>query len=91
MAERKTYKREMAVAVFLFFIITIYTGVDNELVKTLTWPTYTIMALAFGVDWWGKSGGMQQRTPVSSNGRRPERSSEYPARSEEYSDLGDER
>jgi hypothetical protein len=85
---KKTWKREMAVAVFLFFATTFYTGVDNELIKAITWPTYTVLALSFGLDWWGKSGSGVQwpQSGESPNRGRPEYSGQHPVGTGEQPD-----
>lgn len=75
----KTYKREIAVAllVWLGYVVEIK---DVSIVEVLVWPVFTFAALAFGLDWFGKSGGgMQQPTNEAPNRGRTKRSSEHPS------------
>lgn len=72
----KTYKRELAVVLIVWFAYIVETK-DAEIINMLVWPVFTYMALAFGVDWWGKSGSVRKDTPL---GRGSECRSEYPDR-----------
>lgn len=63
----KTYKRELAIVLLLWFGYIVETK-DAETIQMLVWPIFTYMSLAFGVDWWGKSGGVRQNSPT---GGRP--------------------
>jgi hypothetical protein len=75
---KKTYKRELAVALLIWFAYLVETK-DINLVEVLVWPVFTYSALAFGIDWWGKSNGMQRNPSTQSTyGGRSQRSSEYP-------------
>lgn len=56
---KKTYKREMALLLFLWFAFIVETK-GPEIVQLLVWPIFTFGALSFGIDWWGKSGGLRQ-------------------------------
>jgi len=49
----KTWKREVAVAIFALFWYTVLTG-DIEMVKVLVYPVFTFGALCFGLDWHSK-------------------------------------
>jgi hypothetical protein len=75
----KTYKREIAVAllVWLAYVVEIK---DVSLVEVLVWPIFTFAALAFGLDWFGKSSsGMQQPTNEAPNRGWTQRSSQHPS------------
>jgi len=75
----KTYKRELAIVLLLWFGYIVETK-DAETIQMLVWPIFTYMALAFGVDWWGKSGGMRKDTSL---GRGSECSSQHPDREDQ--------
>lgn len=50
----KTYKRELATVVFLWCVYLSIWG-DLEALRIVAAPSFTFMALAFGMDWFGKS------------------------------------
>jgi hypothetical protein len=51
---KKTYKRELAVVVLLWLI---YLSVYNiEALEIIVLPAFAVIAGAFGLDWWGKTG-----------------------------------
>ena len=50
----KTWKRELALAVFLWLIYLSVWG-DIEALRIVAAPAFTYIGLAFGIDWWGKS------------------------------------
>lgn len=85
MSLKKTYKRELAVVLIVWFAYVVETK-DAEIINMLVWPVFTYMALAFGVDWWGKSGGMRQNSSGAVDRGRTQRSSEYPSREDEHPD-----
>ena len=72
----KTYKRELAIAVMVWFMYVVEVK-DVNIVELLVWPVFTFAALAFGLDWFGKSGDRLQGTVESLNGGRTQRSSEH--------------
>lgn len=72
----KTYKREIAILLFVWLIYLVETK-DVNVVEILVWPIFTFSALAFGMDWFGKSGGMRGQSPEPTNGWGSERSSEH--------------
>ena len=75
LTSKKTYKRELAVVLLIWFAYLVETK-DINLVEVLVWPVFTYSALAFGIDWWGKSNGMQRNSSSGSTYRgRPEYSS----------------
>lgn len=89
LTQTKTYKRELAVALLVWFGYLVETK-DINIVEVLVWPVFTYSALAFGIDWWGKSNGMQRNSgPQSSHRGRPERSSEYSSGEEQLTDHWD--
>ena len=50
----KTYKRELALAVFLWLV---YLSVYNvEALRVVVMPAFAYIGLALGLDWWGKTG-----------------------------------
>lgn len=51
----KTYKRELAIAVMVWFMYVVEVK-DVNIVELLVWPVFTFAALAFGLDWFGKDG-----------------------------------
>jgi hypothetical protein len=55
MPKNKTYKREVAVALLIWLAYVVEVK-DATIVETIIWPVFTFVALAFGVDWWGKNG-----------------------------------
>ena len=78
----KTYKRELAVA-FVIWLAYVVETKDAEIIQMLVWPIFTYTALAFGVDWWGKSNGVRKDTPLRG---RPERSGQHSNREDEHPD-----
>lgn len=72
----KTYKRELAVAIMVWFMYVVEVK-DVNVVELLVWPVFTFVALAFGLDWINKSGDRLQRTIESVDGRGTKRSSEH--------------
>ena len=79
----KTYKRELAVA-FVIWLAYVVETKDAEIIQMLVWPIFTYTALAFGVDWWGKSNGVRKDTPLRG---RPERSGQHSNREDEHPDY----
>ena len=73
----------MAAILFIWLFWVVETK-GNEIVELLVWPVFTFGALAFGIDWWGKSGaGMQRDSEVASkwtksSGERPSGEDERP-------------
>jgi hypothetical protein len=50
----KTYKRELAVVVLMWIM---YLSVYNiEALAVVVLPAFAVIAGAFGLDWWGKTG-----------------------------------
>jgi hypothetical protein len=67
----KTYKREVALGLLIFFGYVVETK-GEEIVELLVWPTFTFAGLAFGLDW-----GHKQLQPTGSTPGRNQRSSEH--------------
>lgn len=79
MAKAKTYKREVAVALLIWLAYVVEMK-DANVVEVIIWPVFTFAALAFGIDWWGKSGSLMQQPPNETpNGGRPKGSSKHPS------------
>lgn len=71
---KKTYKREVAVALLLWLVYLVEVK-DVSLVEVLVWPVFSFAAAAFGFDQYSK---LQQSRPTKPfDGRGSERSSEY--------------
>lgn len=66
----KTYKRELAVALLIWFAYLVETK-DENLIEILVWPVFTYSALAFGLNWYAPNGGMQQGSAKPSDRGRP--------------------
>ena len=64
----KTYKRELAVGLLVWLIYIVETK-DASTIEVLVWPIFTFAALAFGMDWFGKSDGLQRNSSQPSHGR----------------------
>lgn len=72
----KTYKRELAVILLLWLMYVVETK-DASTIEILVWPVFTFAALAFGMDWFGKSSnGLWEGSTISSDGRGSKRSSQ---------------
>lgn len=61
----KTWKRELAIGLFLWLVYLAETK-DVQVIELVVWPVFTFGALAFGLEWFGKSGGMQQSITFTS-------------------------
>jgi len=72
----KTYKREVALLLFVWLAYIVETK-DVNIIEILVWPVFTFSALAFGMDWFGKSGGVRGQSTEPTDRRGAERSSEY--------------
>ena len=82
----KTWKREVAAILFTYWMVYL-VPYQPETLDVVTFPIFTFGALAFGIDWWGKSNGMQRNSgPQSSHRGRSERSSEYSSGQEQPTD-----
>ena len=83
----KTYKREIAMVLFLWLAYVVETK-DANIIEILVWPIFTFSALAFGMDWFGKSGGMRDQPFKSTNRGRSEHSSQRTGGEDQHSDGG---
>ena len=83
----KTYKRELAISLLVWLVYVVETK-DANIIEILVWPIFTFAALAFGMDWFGKSDGLRQWTPESSDRGRSQRGSEYPDREDKLPNGG---
>jgi hypothetical protein len=82
----KTYKREIAVALLIWLAYVVEVK-DANIVEVLVWPIFTFVALAFGLDWWNKSGnGVQQPTNEAPNRGRTIRSGQHPSSEDSHPD-----
>ena len=68
----KTYKREIAILLFIWLAYIVETK-DVNVIEILVWPIFTFSALAFGMDWFGKSGGLRGQPTEPTDGRGPRR------------------
>jgi hypothetical protein len=75
----KTYKREVAIVLFVWLAYIVETK-DVNTIEILVWPIFTFSALAFGMDWFGKSGGVRGKSPELADRRGTEHSSEHTGR-----------
>ncbi len=74
----KSYKRELAVALFLWLGYIVETK-EPEVVTILAFPIFTFGALAFGLQWYSPNGGLLKPSGVTDRGRS-ERSSQHSGR-----------
>lgn len=73
---KKTFKREVAIALLVWFFYIVETKEDN-IIEILSWPVFSYITAAFLGDAYSK---LQQRKPSRPlDGRGPERSSQYPS------------
>jgi hypothetical protein len=75
----KTYKREVAIVLFIWLAYIVETK-DVNTIEILVWPIFTFSALAFGMDWFGKSAGVRGQSPEPTDRRGNERSGEHTGR-----------
>ena len=80
-AKGKTFKRELAVALFIWLVYLVETK-EPDLVEVLTFPIFTFGALAFGMSWYSPNGGLLKSSGPS-HGGRDERSSEHTSREDQ--------
>lgn len=66
----KSYKRELAIVLLIWFGYLVETK-DESLIEVLVWPVFTYSALAFGIDWYGKTGKNVQ-SMQNQQARRPD-------------------
>jgi hypothetical protein len=51
--DKKSYKREVAVALLVGFSYVVYTG-NIEMVGVIVWPVFAYVTAAFGMDSYAK-------------------------------------
>jgi hypothetical protein len=86
--KEKTWKRELAVVLLLWLMYVVETK-DAGTIEILVWPVFTFAALAFGMDWFGKSSnGLWEGSTISSDGRGSKRSSQRTGGQGELSGSG---
>lgn len=84
--KQKTFKREAASLLFIWLAYVTETK-DAAVVEVLVWPVFTFGALAFGLDWFNKSGGVLGELPTFTSIRGwTQRSSEHTVGPREQSD-----
>lgn len=81
----KTYKRELAIILLMWFIYLVETK-DINIVEVTIWPVFSFVTAAFGFDAYGK---LQQGSTKPSHGRGTERSSKRPSREDQLTDDWD--
>ena len=81
----KTYKRELAIILLVWFIYLVETK-DINIVEVTIWPVFSFVTAAFGFDAYGK---LQQGSTKPPHGRGTERSSKRPSREDQLTDDWD--
>ena len=81
----KTYKRELAIILLVWFIYLVETK-DINIVEVTIWPVFSFVTAAFGFDAYGK---LQQGSTKPSHRRGTERSSKRPSREDQLPDDWD--
>lgn len=84
---KKTWKRELAVALFLYWMIYL-VPYRPETLDVTTFPIFTFGALAFGMSWYSPNGGLLKSSGPSYGGRS-QHSGQYSSREDEYPDSRD--
>lgn len=72
----KTFKRELSVCLLIWLVYLMETK-DVELIELVVWPIFTFAGLSFGLEFYGKSGGLQSNLTFSSRRERTQSSSEH--------------
>lgn len=73
----KTYKRELALVLFIWLAYLVETK-EPEVLEILAFPIFTFGALAFGLQWYSPNGGLLKPQPTGSTDRRgTKRSSQH--------------
>jgi hypothetical protein len=85
---RKTFKRELAVALIIWLIYVVETK-DATIIEVLAWPVFAFVTAAFGIDQYSK---LQQGKPTQPINRRgDQRGSEHTNWEDKYPDVGDDK
>ena len=78
----KTYKRELAIILLVWFIYLVETK-DINIVEVTIWPVFSFVTAAFGFDAYGK---LQQGSTKSPHRWRSQRSGQRTGREDQQSD-----
>lgn len=65
----KSYKREVSICLLVWLIYLMETK-DVELIELVVWPIFTFAGLSFGLEYYGKSGSLQQSITFTSGRER---------------------
>ncbi len=76
MSIKKTFKREIAVALLLWLIYVVEVK-DVSVVEVIIWPIFAFLGAAFGLDSYAKQ--LQQRDNGVPDGGWPQDSSQRPS------------
>jgi hypothetical protein len=83
---KKTFKRELAVALLIWFVYIVEVKDDN-IIEILVWPVFTFVTAAFGLDQYSK---LQRKSSGSLRDEEwNQRSSQHPNREDKFSDFGE--
>lgn len=81
----KTYKRELAIILLVWFIYLVETK-DINIVEATIWPVFSFVTAAFGFDAYGK---LQQGSTKPPHRGRSQRSSQHTSGQGEHTDDWD--
>lgn len=82
---QKTFKREVAVILLLWFFYVVEVK-DDKIIEILVWPVFTFVTAAFGLDQYSK---LRDKSIGPFDGQGNERSSEYATGEDQYTDPRD--
>ena len=85
MSIKKTFKREIAVALLLWLAYIVEVK-DVSVVEVIIWPIFAFLGAAFGLDAYSKQ--LQQRSDGLPDGGRTQDSSEYTGGENRLPDSG---
>ena len=85
MSIKKTFKREIAVALLLWLAYVVEVK-DVSVVEVIIWPIFMFLGASFGLDAYSKQ--LQQRSDGVPDGGRTQDSSEYTGGENSVSDAG---
>jgi hypothetical protein len=83
MSIKKTFKREIAVALLLWLIYIVEVK-DVSMIEVLVWPIFTFVGAAFGIDAYIKQ--LQSKSSEPTSGWRSEGSSQYTGGEDQLTD-----
>ena len=87
---KKTYKRETALALLVWFVYVVETK-DAEIIELLVWPIFTFLSLAYGMQWYSPNGGLFKSSDELADRGRTERSGQRTSRTDQHTDDRDNR